>query len=177
MSNNRFDEQRRQQLEERLALQYDKLHKFKNKLITCDSFEQKYSIQHSIEHEIIPSLRSDEKEYAELLVETVPDEGISEAEAEQLVGELQDASRKTQAHSAGDNLEIMRILEEIQQKLNQPGKSAVAKLKVTLPIIPGLAAYQLEADSENFIGGVWRKIRDKFKRAADPKNPMETRHQ
>jgi len=59
---------------------------------------------------------------------------------------------------------MLNLLEEIKQKLNEPGKSAAAKLKVTLPIIPMVASYDLELDTENFLVNVWHKTRDLFQR-------------
>lgn len=50
------------------------------------------------------------------------------------------------------------LLRDLRQKLDEPGKTAAAKLKVTLPIIQLLASYEMEVDTENLLTGIWHKV-------------------
>lgn len=158
-----FNLQRLRQLEYILKLQYEKLHEFEKALIIADGISQKISLRMQMKHELTPDLRKYEKEYAELLASETPTESIPSNDAETIVAELKDATLDVDRYRNVEAPEIMiSLLEEIKQKLNEPGKSAAAKLKVTLPIIPMIASYDLELDTENFLVNVWHKARDLF---------------
>lgn len=55
--------------------------------------------------------------------------------------------------------DLARQLENIKEKLNEPGKAASAKLKIVLPIIPLIASYELELDTESCLIQSCGKIR------------------
>ena len=57
-------------------------------------------------------------------------------------------------------LETRADLRELELRMT----SAAAKLKFVLPIVPLLAYYDLELDTENFVLRSWRAIRSLFER-------------
>ncbi|MCH7959020.1 MAG: hypothetical protein IID08_02745 [Candidatus Hydrogenedentes bacterium] len=165
-----FNLKRLEQLEELLDIQYDKLHEYEKEL-AMSSGPEKISLKLRMKMEIVPELKKYEKEYAELLAEGVDEDAIAEDEAAPIVAELvaatSDLERYRQAKAPE---EMLQLLNEIRAKLEEPGTSAAAKLKVTLPIIPLLASYELELDTENFLNTVWDKARSLFRRVI-PRNP------
>jgi hypothetical protein len=105
-----------------------------------------------------------DQEDAELLAAGVQINEMPEAQAEVLIAEVASAVAKARhSETANAPQEMVRLLVEIRDKLNEPGKSASAKLKVSLPIIPLISSYEMELDTEGAVTGVWRKARDFFK--------------
>ena len=166
MTIHQFNKKRIEKLEELLELQYEKLHEFEKALAIADGVSQKISLRQQVKHDLIPELRKYEQEYAELLATGTPLESIPTEEAETIVAELVEATSDIERYRKADASEdMLRLLLEIKQKMEEPGKSAAAKLKVTLPIVPLIASYELELDTENFLVKTWRKTRDLFQRA------------
>ena len=58
--------------------------------------------------------------------------------------------------------EITRLLADIRRKLDDPGRVAAAKLKLTLPIIPLLVSYEMQTDTEGVLVSVWRRMKSLF---------------
>ena len=165
-----FSLKRLEQLEELLDIQYVKLHEYEKELATS-SGPEKISFKLRIKMEIVPELEKNEQEYAELLAEGADVDAIAEDEAAPIVAELLTATSDLERYrQAMAPEEMLQLLNEICAKLKEPGTSAAAKLKVTLPIIPLLVSYELELDTENFLKNVWNKTRSLFRRAI-PRNP------
>ena len=158
-----FNRNRLRQLEELLDIEYEKLYGFEKELDLATGAGERVAIRQQIKRQIVPRLRDNEREYAELLAAGVPDEDIPEEEAASIVAQLFEATTKT-AESGQASEQMLKLLGDIQQKLNEPGRAAGARLKTSLPIIPLLVSYELELDTENFIAKVWRKARDVFSR-------------
>lgn len=165
MSTQPFNANRLVQLEELLEIEYEKLHEFEKAISLADGISQKIALRLQIKKELTPRLRELEQEYASLLASGVPTTQISTPEADNLVAELSAAARTAQENTQGNApTEMVDLLKEIRDKLDEPGKSAAAKLKVTLPIVPLIASYEMEMDTEAVVTQVWRKVRDFFKR-------------
>jgi len=164
MQAQQYNSNRMGQLEELLEIEYEKMHEFEKAISICDGISQRISLRQQIKRELTPRLRSLEKEYAELLASDTPAEKIPVAEAEFFVGELLSAVVKCQEYSPRESpTEMIRLLLEIKTKLENPGKTAAAKLKIALPIIPLIASYEMELDTENAITQIWRTIRNYFR--------------
>lgn len=88
-------------------------------------------------------------------------DGVTEAEAAPWVAEIVRASgNEIEKYRGASEFEALTaLLTEILGKLEEPGKSAAAKLKVTLPFIPLIAALEMELDLESSIGQVWQKVK------------------
>ena len=171
MPTQRFNLKRLGQLEELLDIEYEKLHEFEKAISLADGISQKIALRQQIKRDLTPRLRKLEQEYAELLAGGVRTDEIPEAEAGVLITEVADAVAKIEEKKPADvPQEMLRLLTEIRGKLDEPGKSASAKLKVTLPIIPLISSYEMELDTEGFVTQVWRKARDFFKKVV-PRNP------
>lgn len=151
------------EVDELLQLQYERYHEFRRQ-ITFSSGNERISLKQQLKHDVVPALRALEREYAQILSITVNDADLPEHEASVIIAEVVDASLVQRVHNAPQPM--LTLLHEIRDKLNEPGKSAAAKLKVSLPIIPMLASYELELDTEGALTQVWRKVKDFFERAA-----------
>ena len=55
--------------------------------------------------------------------------------------------------------ELLPLLQDIRAKLDEGDKAASAKLKVTLPLIPLLASYELEMDTEAVMYKTWKAVK------------------
>jgi hypothetical protein len=170
MLTHQFNCQRIMQLKELLEIQYDKLHSFERELELAAGADQRISIRQQIKWDLTPRLRQNEQEYAELLVATIRDDDIPEDKAGVIVTELVEATSRAELSTNNAPEGMLRLLCQIKEKLDEPGKSATAKLKIALPIVPLLASYELEMDTENFITKVWRKAQVFLERliAANP---------
>lgn len=157
-----MNQQRLSDLQELLDLLYEKLGMFEQELAMSDG-ASKIALKQRIKREILPSIRNYETEYWDLLPQGAT--LLSEPEAEAALVEI---DRAVNSISVVDNSDyppkMLDLLTEIRDKLNALDQSAAAKLKVTLPIIPMLASYELEMDTEGVLTKVMRSIRKKIKR-------------
>jgi len=170
MPEHQFNRNRLNQLAELLEIQYDVLHDFEKELEMATGPGERVGIRQRIKRDLTPRLREREREYAELLAAGTPTESILTEDAEPIVAELAQATADIERYRKAEAPETMlSLLEEIKQKLAEPGKSAAGKLKVTLPIIPMVASYDLELDTENFLVNIWRKTRELFQRLVQQK--------
>ena len=158
-----FNTHRIVQLEELLDIEYEKLHEFEKEISLADGISQKIALRQQIKRQLTPRLRELEQEYASLLASGVATTQISAPEADNLIAELNAAARRAQNTQGKAPTEMVGLLKEIRDKLDEPGKSAAAKLKETLPIVPLIASYEMEMDTEAVVTQVWRKVRDFFK--------------
>jgi len=158
MVTQQFNPQRLNELEELLELEYEQLHEYGKALITADGISQKIKLKQQLKRDLLLNLSAHEREYAELLAAGLQPERVPEIEAAPIILELTQATTQAQSIS-GAPTEMLQLLTEIKHKLDEPGKSAAAKLKVALPIIPLIARYELELDTENFLTTILRKIR------------------
>lgn len=158
---------RLQALDELLELASEKQTHYEKELLITASAEQKFELRQRIKKEVIPNLRKYEQEYADLLAELANDTSIADSVTESLVEEAIAASRQLQAQHPSLPEPLQTQLTTLLEQLQAPDKSATAKLKITLPVIPLLAAYELELDTENFLNQAWRKIKTFFRSAVD----------
>ncbi len=166
-----FDSLRLRHLEEQLREYYEQVHEYELEIARAAGGDQRIKLRRQLKTEITPKLRQLEQEYARLLAAGAQLESLPEEDARGLVAEVRAGVAKTDAAKAGDaSGEMLRLLGELREQLDKPDKSAAAKLKVMLPIIPLLASYELEMDTEGVLTAVWRKAREFFKRFV-PRHP------
>jgi hypothetical protein len=163
-----FNDERLTQLRELLDIQYEKIHEYEKAIDMSDGVSQKIALRQQIKRDIVPRIREVENEYASLLTNSVDVAEIPDAEAQQLISELVGASDQLRRRTIPEPppSEILELLREIEKKLGEPGKSAAAKLKVVLPIIPLVASYELEIDTGNVLVKSWRAICGLFERTS-----------
>ncbi|MFN6487872.1 MULTISPECIES: hypothetical protein [unclassified Nostoc] len=94
-----------------------------------------------------------EQEYWEILSEQSETIEISEQEAQVVVAQIVNQVRKIEVNELTYPDEALMLLKEIRDKLNQPDKSAAAKLKGVISSIPPFVgiSYEAELDTENFL--------------------------
>jgi hypothetical protein len=64
--------------------------------------------------------------------------------------------------------EVSRALSDLKTELSKPG-TASAKLKLTLPIIPLIASYEVTFETAGLMSQAWRNIKAAI--AKSPPNP------
>lgn len=94
-----------------------------------------------------------EQEYWEILSEQSGSIEISEQDAQIVVAEIVNQVHKIEVSSSIYPDEALMLLRQIRDKLNQPDKSAEAKLKGIISSIPPFVgiSYEAELDTENFL--------------------------
>lgn len=154
------------QLEEQITSIEETLHNYELELVDAYHHAQKSSLKKDIKEK--KELLSGKYHQYELLIKGLDQDAFNEEEARLIVAELVEM---TDNEPAGLATEIKDQLAQIRQEIQDQSKSATAKLKVALPIIPGLASYELEVDTDKFLGEVWGKVRSLLKKKADQANP------
>lgn len=145
-------------LKDILDLLYEKLGEFEKELIMSSNKSANFEVKQRIKREIIPAIRKYETEYWELY----PQEAIiiSDEEAEtQLVKVEQAVVSIEQIPSNAYPSALIDLLQEIRDKLDKQDKAASAKLKVVLPLIPAIASYELEMETQGLMSKTWENIK------------------
>ena len=157
-----MNQRRLNDLQNNLDLLYEKLGMYEQERIMATG-EQKIALKQRIKREILPDIRRYESEYWDLM----PKEAIaiSDEEAEVTLVEVDRAVKAIERVDAAEYPPgMIELLGEIKNQLNDMDKAAAAKLKVALPIVPMLASYELEMDTEGMFSRIWQPIRNRFKR-------------
>ena len=153
-----YNRQRLADLENLLELQYEKLGEFQKDLGFNASIAAKFELKQRIKREILPDIRRYEQEYWELY--PMDEVVIPEDEAaSQLVQVGQAVTSLEQGSFAEYPPQMLGLLQEIRARLDGLDSFASAKLKVTIPLIPAIASYELEMDTEGMMYKTWRKLK------------------
>ena len=154
-----YNHQRLADLEDIIKRHYDRLGNWQKELaIIPPGSDKKFEIQQRIKRELLPEIRRYEKKYWELypMEEVV----IPEDEAaSQLVQVEQAVTSLEQGSFAEYPPEMLALLAEIRARLDGLERSASAKLKVAIPLIPAIASYELEMDTEGVMSKTWKPLR------------------
>ena len=146
-----------------MEIEYEKLNEFQKEIAITASAPTKFELRQRLKREVLPDIRMHVVEYAELLAEGANPVLIPEADAEKVLVEVVQAVEHIERASPADRSdELTRLLTDIREKLDDPGKAAAAKLKIALPIIPLIASYELEMDTEAFMVKAWRRVKSLF---------------
>ena len=159
-----YNHQRLADLEDIIKRHYDRLGNWQKELaIIPPGSDKKFEIQQRIKRELLPEISGYEKEYWELypMEEVV----IPEDEAaSQLVQVEQAVTSLEQGSFAEYPPEMFALLQEIRASLDGLERSASAKLKVAIPLIPTIASYELEMDTEGVMYKTWKPLRGLIRR-------------
>ena len=144
-------------LKDILELLYEKLGDFEKELIINSSKPANFELKQRIKREIIPDIRKYETEYWEISpLEAII---ISDEEAETQLVQVEEAVASIeQIPSSNYPSELISLLQEIRNKLDE-NNTASAKLKVVIPLIPAIASYELEMETEGLMYSAWEKIK------------------
>jgi hypothetical protein len=95
-------------------------------------------------------IRTVEQQYTITLSQQIKQsKDLPEPIAETIVGELVDELELMEPIAKTD--EMRSMLQQILVKLNERGVPASAKLKVAIPLVPGIVAIELEGDAESVV--------------------------
>jgi hypothetical protein len=151
------DRQRLADLEDILEILYEQLGEFEQELIISSSKPAKFELKQRIKREILPNIRRYEAEYWELY----PKEAIiiSDEEAASQLVKVEQAVESIDRISLTFDPELIPLLQDIRAELEEQNKAASAKLKVVLPLIPMIASYELEIETEGLMYKAWKSIK------------------
>jgi hypothetical protein len=152
------DHARLADLKEILGLLYEQLGAFQRDLVIRDSAAARFELEQRIKREILPAIRRYEQEYWEIF-STEPIV-VSEEEAVVQLVKVEQAVESIERRIPNSEYppELLLLLQEIRSKLDDLDRSASAKLKVSLPLIPMIASYELEMDTEGVMYKTWKSI-------------------
>jgi hypothetical protein len=156
--------QRLANLEYLLELDYDKLAEQEQELSITASPNVRNEAKQRIKRDIMPRIRNNEVEYWSLLREFANRSEIAEPEAQTAIATIVQDAEIIQTKPMPD--EVLQKLQEILNKLNEPGTAAAAKAKFAVNVIPGVLAYEFELDTETTLRQVFRPLKQLFGAAA-----------
>ncbi|XHX80763.1 MAG: hypothetical protein RBJ76_12770 [Stenomitos frigidus ULC029] len=139
-------------IEENLSLLREQLDGMEKVLITAPA-EERPRIKQRIRLELRPQIHQFEAEYWQILATNVDKLVIPEPDAEVVVAEIvQEVNHLTVSQINPYPDAVLQTLQEIRDKLNQPGTTAAAKLKGVISSIPPFigVSYEAELDTEAF---------------------------
>jgi Glu-tRNA(Gln) amidotransferase subunit E-like FAD-binding protein len=138
------------QIEKNLELLQEQLGGKEETLIRSPQ-EDKIRIKQQI-RELRKEIQEQEENYWQVLAQQTKTEEIPEQEAESIVAEIVEGVGQIEVQRQYPD-EVIQILQEIRDKLNQPGATAAAKLKGVISSIPPFVgiSYEAELDTENFL--------------------------
>jgi hypothetical protein len=112
--------------------------------------EEKIRIKQQI-RELRKEIREQEEDYWRVIAQQTKIVEIPEPEAEIFVADIVEEVGQFEVQGPYSD-EVLQILQEIRDKLNQPGATAAAKLKGVISSIPPFVgiSYEAELDTENF---------------------------
>ena len=157
-----MNDYRLNELEEILELLYEKLSAFQKELITSASPNIQFELKQRIKKEILPSIRSYEAEYWRIYPEERIHFSEEEANGQLLKIESSISSISTIPKSELSS-QLIYLLQDIQLKLKQE-KTASGKLKVVIPLIPMIASYELEVETEGYMYKTWMALKRLIRR-------------
>jgi len=113
--------------------------------------EEKIRIKQQI-RELRKEIREQEEDYWQVIAQQTKTVEIPEHEAEIIVAEIVEEVGQIEVQGQYSD-EVLQILQQIRDKLNQPGPTAAAKLKGVISSIPPFVgiSYEAELDTENFL--------------------------
>jgi hypothetical protein len=138
------------QIEENLELLQEQLGGKENALI-LGAPEEEIRINQQI-RKLRKKIREQEEEYWQVIAQQTKTEEIPEHEAEIIVAEIVEEVGQIEVQGQYSD-EVLQILQQIRDRLNQPGPTAAAKLKGVISSIPPFVgiSYEAELDTENFL--------------------------
>jgi hypothetical protein len=144
-------------LENILKLLYEKLGGFEQELIISCNQPANFELNQRIKRDILPKIRRYEAEYWEIY----PKEAIiiSDEEAASQLVKVEQAVESIDRISLTFDPELIPLLQDIRAELEEQNKAASAKLKVVLPLIPMIASYELEIETEGLMYKAWKSIK------------------
>jgi hypothetical protein len=136
-------------MEENLELLQEQL-VGKVKALNLAPQEDKTRIELQI-REMRKDIRKQEQDYWQVFARQTKTAEIPEPEAEIIVAEIVEEVGQIEVQRQYPD-EVVQILQQIRDKLNQPGPTAAAKLKGVISSIPPFVgiSYEAELDTENF---------------------------
>lgn len=138
----------------------ERLDMFEDEINITNSVPQKFELQKKIDQEILPRICRYEAEYWALYPQKDMEAIIiSDDEAKPKLLQIEQAVESIE-HIPNTEYpdELLLLLQDIRAKLDDLDKSAAAKLKVALPLIPAIASYELEMDTEGVMYKIWEGV-------------------
>ena len=163
MTIDRILSQRLTDLEEHLELNYRKLATFERKRDKTDSPGTEFGTEEDIKI-IRERIRGYETEYWDIFPTEAID--ISEEEAQRYLARVEEAVRSIEIILYTDypSEELVALLQDIKAKLEDKDKTAAAKLKLILPLIPAIASIEFEMNPNGLMPKIWKTIRQRILR-------------
>ncbi|RCJ19563.1 hypothetical protein A6770_05310 [Nostoc minutum NIES-26] len=153
-------------VETNLELWYETLGSMEQDLARTYDSRAKIAINQQIRDDILPQIRKYQVEYWQLLAQVAPSCTVDEIDAcNAIIQVVQEAELITNNSHANYPNEVMQLLHQILEKLNKPEQLASAKVKVAVPLVPGIVSYEGELDTEESLRRIFQPFKRLFKEA------------
>lgn len=153
-------------LNEQLDLWMEKQHAYEMDYIRAVSPAERFSIKSDLKREILPNIEKANQALANLFqLHDISTVALSENDYLPLLNHLANIDARSLPETLPHELQTQ--LTDIQQAIQAQNKSATAKLKVALPVIPLIANYELDLDTENVLSEIWHGLRGLFNKKKD----------
>ncbi|NES06552.1 MAG: hypothetical protein F6K22_29290 [Okeania sp. SIO2F4] len=162
----RFINQRFNVVVKHLKTLNEKLYRFEKALNISSSEEKKFELETTIKQEILPRICRYEAEYWALYPQKDMEAIIiSDHEAQPKLLQIEQAVESIEyIPNTEYPHKLLLLLQDIRAKLDDLDKSAAAKLKAALPLIPAIVSYELEMDTEGVMYKTWKGISNLLRR-------------
>lgn len=135
-------------LQETLDMLYEQLDAAEKAAVMALSSLDKTKYKQQIAKELEPEIRKFEQKYLRELKQQVQGaDEIPETEAEVVVAELVEEVQILQTEVVQPD--VQATLQQILAELQKPDRPASATLKVTIPLVPGFVAVELDGHGES----------------------------
>jgi len=143
-----------QQLKQQWSAWQDKLHYFQMERVKINDIGQKFQLEQQIK-ETKQEIQNLDQQIAEQLSPQ-----LDQCDTVAVDSILSDLEQSLQTAPAPTSDEQQALLEQILAHLQAVDKTATAKLKIILPIIPMFLHYDLELDSESGLAKFWQRAKN-----------------
>jgi len=149
---------RLEQLDQLLETLTEKRFAFEREIVRASSPEEKLKYQDKVRNDVIPDLKLYEQEYSAILADVLEESPIHAPEAAAVVDTISAAAARLKSvevlsHEAGG------ALDQLASAAADSTSAPAEKLKVCLPLIPMIASYEVELDTDRFFGRLWTQIK------------------
>ncbi|HBE17255.1 MAG TPA: hypothetical protein DEG17_22115 [Cyanobacteria bacterium UBA11149] len=153
------------ELEKILDIEYRKISKFQERMAHTASVPEEFDLEERIRKSLMV-VRNYEGEYWDILRNEVSACPLEETEASHAIVEVVRAVELIEGKSDSDCPdELNQLLGEVCDTLKEPENAAPSKVKLALPLIPGILSYELELDTAISLRRAFQPLKQLFKKA------------
>ncbi|MDX2241558.1 MAG: hypothetical protein NW224_12810 [Leptolyngbyaceae cyanobacterium bins.302] len=164
MSLRDLDKQRLNHLEELLEIGYEKLATFEKELQITSSSPNQFELKQRLKRELIPDILKFQAEYIEILSQNLEAIVIPDTEVGFVLAQVRSIAERLQgSQTVRQYPDLEGQIVYLNQKLDSPNIAPAAKLKFTVPLLPGIVSYEFEIETKDFLVRAGKQLHTSLK--------------